>query len=153
MTDVRATDDRAELPTAAFAFPGPLRDRLVRAILDGHKVTTTSLALANEVEGAPLPRVGGRSVVLDSNERPVCVIETVEVRVVAPGDVDYDHADGEGEGYASVAEWRASHEDFWRGPEMLESLGRRALVLDDATPVVVERFRVVDLDGVATSSL
>ena len=144
MPDMRATDDRAKLPTAAFAFPGPLRDRLVRAILDGQKVTTTSLALEYEVEGAPLPRVGGRSVVVDSNERPVCVIETVEVRVVALGDVGYDDVVGEGEGYASVAEWRTSHEDFWGGPEMLESLRGRALVLDDATPVVVERFRVID---------
>ena len=144
MPDMRATDDRAELPTAAFGFPGPLRDRLVRAILDGRKVTTTSLALEYEVEGAPLPRVGGRSVVVDSNERPVCVIESVEVRVVALGEVGYDHVVGEGEGYASVADWRASHEDFWGGAEMLESLRGRALVLDDATPVVVERFRVID---------
>jgi uncharacterized protein YhfF len=35
-----AADD---LPVAEFAFPGPLRDQLVAAILAGEKTTTTGL--------------------------------------------------------------------------------------------------------------
>jgi hypothetical protein len=35
-----------ELPTVEFAFPGPLRDRLVAAILDGTKTSTTGLLIA-----------------------------------------------------------------------------------------------------------
>lgn len=31
-----------DLPKAEFAFPGPLRDQLVAAILDGTKTSTTS---------------------------------------------------------------------------------------------------------------
>jgi hypothetical protein len=33
----------AALAKAEFVFPGPLRDRLVAAILDGSKTTTTGL--------------------------------------------------------------------------------------------------------------
>ena len=31
-----------ELPIFEFAFPGPLRDQLVAAVLDGSKTTTTA---------------------------------------------------------------------------------------------------------------
>jgi len=72
-------DSSSELPRAEFAFPGPLRDRLIGAILDGRKVTTTSLALEYEIEHETLPRVGRRSMVVDSHNQPVCVIETVDV--------------------------------------------------------------------------
>lgn len=97
-----------ELPVAEFAFPGPLRDQLVAAILAGRKTTTSGLAADYELQGEPLPRPGLRQVVVDSAGDPVAVIETTAVRVVRLADVDLAHALGEGEGYASVAEWRAT---------------------------------------------
>ena len=50
------------------------------------------------------------------------MIEITAVRVVRLGDVDLAHAVGEGEGYGSVAEWRAGHERFWNSAEMREAL-------------------------------
>jgi hypothetical protein len=44
-----------DLPIAEFAFPGPLRDQLVAAILAGEKTTTTGLVAEYEREGEPLP--------------------------------------------------------------------------------------------------
>ena len=41
-----------------FAFPGPLRDKLVAAVLAGKKTATTGLAIEWEVEGEALPVVG-----------------------------------------------------------------------------------------------
>jgi len=49
------------LPVAQFAFPGPLRDRLVAAILNGEKTATTSLRLEYNQPGEDLPDVGSRS--------------------------------------------------------------------------------------------
>jgi len=59
-----ATDDgqHGGLPRAEFGFPGPLRDRLVAAILDGSKTSTTSLLLGYESSDERLPTVGDRSV-------------------------------------------------------------------------------------------
>ncbi len=57
---------REELPVAEFAFPGPLRDQLVAAILSGGKTTTTGLLADYEREGEPLPRPGLRQAVVDS---------------------------------------------------------------------------------------
>ena len=47
-------------PAAEFAFPGPLRDQLVAAILTGAKTTTSGLVADYEHEGSPLPEPGLR---------------------------------------------------------------------------------------------
>lgn len=90
--------DAASLPTAEFAFPGRLRDRLVAAILDGSKTSTTGLALEYEREER-LPQVGDRSVLVDSDGRPVAVLEVTSVRVAPLAEVDLSHARDEGEGH------------------------------------------------------
>jgi uncharacterized protein YhfF len=133
-----------ELPNAEFAFPGPLRDKLVASILAGTKTATSGLLAQYERDGEPLPEVGDRSVVVDSDERPVAVIEVTEVRVVRVADVDLQFAVDEGEGFASVAEWRAAHERFWRSPELRAALGEPDVAVTDDTPVVAERFRLVE---------
>ena len=91
--------DLEGMPRAEFAFPGPLRDLLVAAILAGAKTATTSLLLGYEVEGERLPRAGDRAAVVDSADAVVAVIETTSVRVVRLADVDLLHAVDEGEGH------------------------------------------------------
>ena len=61
-------------------------------------------------------------------------METTEVRLVRAADIELDFAVDEGEGFETVADWRAAHERFWsdRG-------------IDDDTLIVAERFRVVEL--------
>ena len=87
-----------DLPVVEFAFPGPLRDQLVAAILAGEKTTTTGLVTDYEHANDPLPVPGLRQVVVDSAGRPVAVIEATAVRVMRLADVDLDHALSEGEG-------------------------------------------------------
>ncbi|MGH3435547.1 MAG: ASCH domain-containing protein [Sciscionella sp.] len=135
------TDEK--LPVAEFAFSGPLRDKLVAAILDGRKISTSSL-LAEYQAGEALPEVGARELVIDSAGESVAVIETIQVDLVRLADVGLDHAIAEGEGFRSVAEWRAAHLEFWRGEELRAEragLGLPALTIDDDTMVVAQRFR------------
>jgi len=135
--------EAGRLSVGEFAFPGPLRDQLVAAILDGTKTTTTGLADDYERDGEPLPRPGDREVVIDSAGDPVALIEIVTVRVVRVGDVDLAHALGEGEGYASVADWRAGHEAFWHSDAMREYVGDPAFTVNDDTLAVAVAFRAV----------
>lgn len=132
-----------DLPVAEFAFPGPLRDQLVAAILAGEKTTTTGLVAEYERENEPLPVPGLREVVVDSAGGPVAVIETTAVRVMRLADVDLDHALAEGEGFTSVAEWRAAHEQFWHSAEMRQALGDTAFTVDDDTLIVGCEFRLI----------
>lgn len=136
-----------DLPRAEFAFPGPLRDSLVAAILSGAKTSTSALMIGYEHDGEPLPQVGQVSAVIDSDDRPVAAIEVTEVRVIRLGDVDLQHALDEGEGYESVAQWRAGHEEFWHGPEVREELGDPGFTVTDDTLVVAERFRLIPAAG------
>ena len=133
-----------DLPIAEFAFPGPLRDQLVAAILGGGKTTTTGLVAEYEHEGEPLPGPGLRQAVVDSAGHRVAVIETTAVRVIRLGDVDLAHALGEGEGYASVAEWRAGHERFWHSAESRRALGDPQFTVSDDTLVVAQAFRLLE---------
>jgi uncharacterized protein YhfF len=133
-----------DLPVAEFAFPGPLRDLLVAAIVAGDKTTTTGTLAEYEKEGEPLPMPGLRQVVIDSAGNPVAVIETTAVQVMRLGDVGLAHALGEGEGYTSVADWRAGHERYWHSAEMREALGDPHFTVDDDTLVVAQVFRLVN---------
>ncbi|MFI6723956.1 ASCH domain-containing protein [Streptomyces sp. R-74717] len=137
--------NREPLKPFLLTFPGPLRDRLVGAVLAGDKVSTTGLLAEYEAEKEELPPVGERSALIDSDGREVAVLEVTEVRVLRLGDVDLQHAIDEGEGDTSVAEWRAGHEKFWHSQEMREALGDPEFTVDDDTMVVAERFRVVEL--------
>jgi uncharacterized protein YhfF len=136
-----------DLPIAEFAFPGPLRDQLVAAILSGTKTTTTGLVADYEHEGEPLPRPGLREAVVDSAGDRVAMIETTAVRVIRLADVDLAHALGEGEGYSSVADWRAGHERFWHSPEMRAALDDPQFTVNDDTPVVAQTFRLLERLG------
>lgn len=131
------------LPRMELGFPGPLRDRLVAAVLSGAKTTTTGLKLGYDVANEPYEAVGDRLVVVDSAEQPVAVIEVTEVRVLRVADVDLRHAIDEGEGDDSVARWRAGHERFWHSPEVVAELGDPHFHVDDDTLVVTKRFRVL----------
>ena len=138
--------DLASLPAWGFAFPGPVRDELTQLALDGTKTTTAGLLIETELDGEALPKKGDQEVLLDSADRPVAVIETVDCRVARLADVDDRHAIDEGEGYANAAEFRVAHERFWNGyiDDLRRRLGDPTFRLDDDTLIVLQRFRVVD---------
>jgi uncharacterized protein YhfF len=61
-------------------------------------------------------------------------------------DVDDQHAIDEGEGYANAAEFRVDHEGYWNSyiDQVRAHLGDPTFVLGDDTPIVLERFRIVE---------
>jgi uncharacterized protein YhfF len=143
MTNSGMPIDPGSLPKAEFGFPGPLRDQLVAEILDEAKMSTTGLVDDYEHHREPLPTVGTRSVVVDSDDRPVAVIEVTSVRVAPLAQVALAHAVDEGEGFTTVSEWRLSHERFWESEDMRRALDDPAFMVGDATLVLLERFRVI----------
>lgn len=132
---------------AEFAFPGPLRDKLVAAILCGEKTSSTGLVAEYETYGEELPCVGERELMIDSAGEGLAVLETTDVRVLPLSEVDLKHAVDEGEGFTTVAEWRTAHAAYWEGPEVRAVLNRPQFTVDDATLVVATRFVVVERIG------
>ena len=133
--------------TAEFGFAGtPLRAALVAAILRGEKTATAGLLVDYERDDDELPAVGERFLLLDNDDHGVAVIETTEVRVLRIGECDLEFARNEGEGFESVADWRAAHDRFWRSyaDEIREYLGDPGWDVGDDTEFVAERFRLVE---------
>lgn len=102
-------------------------------VRDGPKRATASLRSAYD-GGEPMPRPGDLGVVLDGDDRPLCVVRTTAVEVRSFGDVDEEFAWTEGEGDRSLAHWRAAHLRFFADG---------GVQVDDATPVVLERFELL----------
>jgi uncharacterized protein YhfF len=142
----RLTDADALRP-AEFGFPRTeLRRSLVAAILRGEKTSTSGLLSDFQRDGEALPEVGDRFRLVDELDRTVGIIETTEVRVTTIGEVDITFALEEGEGFATVADWREAHEQYW----LSYADETRAWLNDpdwrptDSTPIVCERFRLVE---------
>jgi uncharacterized protein YhfF len=146
MTESTTPRDLRHLPLAEFAFPGPLRDELVALILAGTKVATAGLLAEYIVDGITLPRPGDLAVVIDSERRPVAIIETTRCDISTISRVTDEFARDEGEGFADATDWRVAHERFWSGylDDIRRDLGDPEFRLQDSTPVVCEWFRLVE---------
>jgi uncharacterized protein YhfF len=130
-----------------LGFEGtPLRARLVAAVLRGEKTATAGLLVDYEREGEALPEVGERLALVGPDGGEAGVVEITVVRVLRVDETELEFARAEGEGFESVAEWRAAHEDFWRGytHELREWLGDPNWDVRDDTLYVQEWFRLVE---------
>jgi len=83
-----ALEPVSELPRGEFAFPGPLRDALVQAILDGTKTATASLLIEYPKDYQFDEEVGSLEAVLDSHDNVVCIIRTTDMQVCRLADVE-----------------------------------------------------------------
>ena len=113
-------------------------DELAGLVLAGTKRATAALLWAYESEGKPIPKAGDLSVVTLFSGKPVCVIETQDVKIVPFSKVGADFAATEGEGDGSLAYWQRVHTAYF-GREC-QRLGREFSL---SALVACERFAVV----------
>ena len=121
----------------AWAF-GVEADLLAHLVAIGEKTATASAYPLYELENEPLPKTGAYSVILDSNDNAVCIIQTQKVTVVPFNEVTAEHAYKEGEGDKSLDYWREVHEKFFA-----EYLNEAGLKFTSDMKVVCEEFSVV----------
>ena len=93
---------------------GDAPDNLAALVVLGIKYATASLydlyALEDE---EPMPQEGDYSIILNSKDEAVCVIQTTKLEVIPFDEVDEKQAIGEGEGDKSLAYWRRVHDKFF----------------------------------------
>ena len=85
-----------------------------------------------------IPQSGDYSVILNSKDEAVCVIQTTKTTVVPFDEVSKEHAYKEGEGDRSLAYWRDVHEDFFA-----EEFAETELEFNGQTSILCEEFKVV----------
>ena len=86
----------------AWAF-GVEADYLAELVLKGQKTATSSAFDLYAVGNEPLPKENELSVILDSKENAICIIETTKVEVIPFKEVSENHAYKEGEGDRTLA--------------------------------------------------
>lgn len=102
------------------------------------KTATCSALWEWEDEGEAPPEPGIKTIVLDGEDNPLCIVETTEVTIRPYNEVDAQFAYDEGEGDRSLEYWRRVHWDFFT--RSLAAIGKEP-TLD--MPLVCERFRVI----------
>ncbi len=127
-------------PYDAWPFGDSLRmaDALGRLVLSGAKTATAGLLWEDEHFGWKTPAVGDKTIILDGVGQPLCVIETTAVVVLPFDAVDAAFARREGEGFATVDDWRRAHWGYFA--RRCQEIGREP---DEAMPVLCQQFRVV----------
>lgn len=95
----------------AFGATDEEADRLANLVNQKIKTATTS---AYELYGdEPLPKVGEYNIILDSADKPVCVVQTKVVEIIPYNQISVEHAFHEGEGDRSYDYWRKVHDEFF----------------------------------------
>jgi uncharacterized protein YhfF len=115
-----------------------LADELAQLVLAGIKTATCSALCEWEAEGSALPEVGLKTIVLDGNNQPLCIIETTEVTIQAFSEVDAQFAYEEGEDDRSLESWRREHWSYFS--RVLHQMGMEPT---PEMPLVCERFRII----------
>ena len=121
----------------AWAF-GASADELADLVLCGEKTATSSAYEFYKLENEPLPQAGSFDVILDSQEKAVCIVEITKVAVLPFNEVSADHAFKEGEGDKSLAYWQQVHQAFFT-----ECLAEAGLEFSQEMGVVLEEFRKI----------
>ena len=121
----------------AWAF-GEEPDLLVDLVLKGEKTATASAYDLYALEDEPLPQEGTFDVILDSQNKAVCIVEITKVSVEPFNQVSVQHAFKEGEGDKTLAYWRQVHENCFA-----EWLREAGLTFTPESKVVLEEFRKV----------
>ena len=126
-------------PYEAWGF-GDAHDQLADLVLTGIKTATASGYDLYFIEGEeePLPQPGDYSVILNSKDEAVCIIQTTKTTVVPFDKVSAEHAYKEGEGDRSLAYWRMSHEEFFA-----EEYKETQIEFNGQTRILCEEFKVV----------
>ena len=121
----------------AWAFGGEA-DLLADLVLKGEKTATASAYDLYAVDNEPLPREGTFDIILDSQDRAVCIVEITKVSVESFNQVSAEHTFKERENDKSLTYWRQVHEDCFA-----EWLREAGLTFTPDSKVVLEEFRKV----------
>jgi uncharacterized protein YhfF len=121
-----------------FGDSSALADELGNLILKGVKTATCSALWEWEAEGSDLPKMGAKTIVLDGNKNPLCIIETTAIAIRAFSEIDTQFAYEEGENDRSLESWRKEHWKYFL--RVLPDIGKQP---NPEMLLVCEWFRIV----------
>ena len=130
-------DKKADDTYLAWQY-GCAQDKLAQLTLQGTKTATASSYPVYKAENEPVPAVGDYSIILDSQNLAVCIIQTTQIDIVPFYQVDEEQAYLEGEGDRTLTYWREVHRTFFESE--MQSIHQK---FTEDMLVVCERFKIV----------
>ena len=130
-------DKKADDTYLAWQY-GCAQDKLAQLTLQGTKTATASSYPQKKAENEPVPAVGDYSIILDSQNQAVCIIQTTQIDIVPFYQVDEEQAYLEGEGDRTLTYWREVHRTFFESE--MQSIHQK---FTEDMLVVCERFKIV----------
>ncbi len=124
--------------TVGIAGNRDIADELLNLYLSGKKTAGSGLVKDYEQAGDPLPKVGDYWLILNSNNKPRCLVKIRRVEFYQFDQIPVSVAVAEGEGDLSLDYWKKAHVEFFT--PFLEELS--ILNLDKET-IVTEFYEVV----------
>ena len=121
-------------PAWAIGDSVELANQLADLVVKGKKTASCGSLAAYQSEDNP-PKVGSYHIILDGQQKPVCVIRITSLRLVRFCDVDEAFARKEGEGDLSLEYWRTEHRRFFT----------QAGSFSEEMELVAEEFTVVEV--------
>jgi uncharacterized protein YhfF len=122
----------------AFGDGPDMADQLAELVVSGPKRATAGLLRDFQVDGEPMPVVGGHVVVVDGRGTPRCIWRTTEVTIKPLSEADAAFAWDEGEGDRTLPDWLDGHRRFFA-----RQAERQGWQFHDRIETVFERFTVV----------
>jgi uncharacterized protein YhfF len=122
----------------AWGNSAELADRICQSILSGIKTTTSSLLWSQKKKQWTIEKPGDKSIVLDSQQNPVCITETVEVSVKPFNQVDADFVYHYGEGDRTLNFWNKNMWEYYQ--EECKALGN---IAEKDMPIICLAFKVI----------
>ncbi|MGP3591909.1 ASCH domain-containing protein [Vagococcus sp. WN89Y] len=118
----------------AFGDSPELANELAELVSKGLKTASCGSLVSYLSENNP-PSVGSFHIILDGQQKPVCVIRLISLQLMKFSEVTEDFARKEGEGDLSLAYWQNAHRAFF---------SREGTFAEDME-LVGEEFRLVSL--------
>lgn len=94
----------------AFGWTAEIAKKLAKMVRSGKKKATTSCLRAFEIEKAPIPAVGGYSVITDWQGNPQAIIRNTKITILPYRDVTFEICSREGEDEC-LETWQKNHRD------------------------------------------
>jgi uncharacterized protein YhfF len=123
--------------TIALGSPGPIRQWLVKLVIDGKKKATAGLYESEYLsQDEPIEQLGELLSIVDDQMSHVATVEVTRVERCEFGQVPWEFAKAESEGDESIEQWREGHRKFWT------ATGEK---ISDETQVVLIWFNLVEV--------
>jgi uncharacterized protein YhfF len=133
--------DRQPAGSFSFGFNAADASQITNLVVKGTKTATGSVRWSYEFDKETIPRRGGYWNVHDGKRDPVCIIQTMDVAIIAFDEVPECYAREGGEGERTMKTWKAI---YWK--YILSECSRIGQESSKKAPLVMERFEVVYRD-------